>query len=371
MLRKFKVSNFKCFEKDFELDLTKTKGYEFNKECIKHNTVNSAIIYGYNAMGKSNLALAIFDIIEHLTDKNKNPTVYKNYLCANSSESYASFYFEFYINSKIVVYEYMKKDYETIVYEKFSIDNELLFHIDRREGDNTATINIEGAELLRTDGINSQLSILKYTKNNTVLIRNDINDTFMEFFDYVESMLFFRSLEDRTYIGFRNDAKNLTDEIIEKDKVKDFEEFLNSINIECNLDVVENIDGKTLVFKIGEKNLSFFDIISTGTSSVTLFYYWYISILEGDIKFIFIDEFDAFYHQTLSEAIVKRLISSGVQFILTSHNTSNLTNDLLRPDCYFVMNKKTAKSLSSLTQKELREAHNIEKMYKSGAFDVE
>jgi AAA15 family ATPase/GTPase len=79
MLRKFKVSNFKSFEKDFELDLTQVNGYEFNKNAIHNGIVNHAIIYGQNGVGKSNLALAIFDIIGHLTDKERNEAAYKNY----------------------------------------------------------------------------------------------------------------------------------------------------------------------------------------------------------------------------------------------------------------------------------------------------
>ena len=86
---------------------------------------------------------------------------------------------------------------------------------------------------------------------------------------------------------------------------------------------------------------------------------------------MFIDEFDAFYHHDLSKMIVETLKEIGVQFILTTHNTSILSNDLLRPDCYFLLNKKKIKSLSNSTDKELREAHNIEKMYKAGAFNVD
>ena len=47
-----------------------------------------------------------------------------------------------------------------------------------------------------------------------------------------------------------------------------------------------------------------------------------------------------------------------------------MSNDLLRPDCYFLMYKDSIKSLAKNTTKELREAHNIEKMYKAGSFDV-
>ncbi len=48
-----------------------------------------------------------------------------------------------------------------------------------------------------------------------------------------------------------------------------------------------------------------------------------------------------------------------------------MSNDLLRPDCYFSMNKERVVSFANLTTKELRLAHNIEKMYKAGKFDVE
>jgi AAA15 family ATPase/GTPase len=71
----------------------------------------------------------------------------------------------------------------------------------------------------------------------------------------------------------------------------------------------------------------------------------------------------------LSAMVVEYLKESNVQFILSTHNTSIMTNDLLRPDCYFVMYKDRVKSLPNLTQKELREAHNIEKMYKARSFD--
>jgi hypothetical protein len=45
-----------------------------------------------------------------------------------------------------------------------------------------------------------------------------------------------------------------------------------------------------------------------------------------------------------------------------------MTNELFRPDCYFFIGKNGIKSLSNSTVKELREAHNIEKMYRAGAF---
>jgi len=371
MLRKFKVSNFKGFDKNFSLDLTEVNGYEFNTECIKNEIVNNALVYGHNGVGKSNLALAIFDIIEHLTDKNRDERVYKNYLNAYNESDHAEFYYEFLINSKVVTYEYRKTDYKTIIYEKFTVDNNEFVIFDRINS-SSATIKFKGAETLKTEINNNELSVLKYIKNNTELESNPINDTFAVFFRFVESMLYFRSLEDRMYLGLEEfRGKSILEDIIEKNNVEDFECFLNAAGIECKLSEEANLNKKTLVFNFNGKILPFYNAVSTGTSALTLFYYWYQSIKnDSKVSFLFIDEFDAFYHHALSALVVEKLKQTGVQFILTTHNTSIITNDLLRPDCYFLMSKNNIRSLSKCTTKELREAHNIEKMYKAGTFHV-
>ena len=45
-----------------------------------------------------------------------------------------------------------------------------------------------------------------------------------------------------------------------------------------------------------------------------------------------------------------------------------MSNRLSRPDATFILTKEYVKSLAFCTQKELREAHNIEKMYREGGF---
>ena len=371
MLRKFKVSNFKCFEKDFMLDLSETNGYTFNSNCVKNDIVNCAMIYGHNGMGKSNLGLAIFDIIEHLTDKNRNDSKYKNYLNAYSKSFTADFYYEFFLNGKIVKYEYKKTDYKTFVFEKFSIDNTELVLFDRANGNNQFSVKFKGTETLNTTINDNQLSVLKYIKNNTVLDDNEYNKIFIDFFSFIERMLYFRSLEDRTYMGLDIGSKTLTDDIIENNNVHDFEKFLNDANIKCKLTIVKGLNKKDIAFDFNGKKILMYEILSTGTSALTLFYFWFQRIKKAEVSFLFIDEFDAFYHHDLSRMIIEKLKDTGIQFILTTHNTSIITNDLLRPDCYFLMNKKKIQSLSQSTEKELREAHNIEKMYKAGAFNVD
>lgn len=82
------------------------------------------------------------------------------------------------------------------------------------------------------------------------------------------------------------------------------------------------------------------------------------------------DEFDAFYHTDLSMAVVRKILGiEDVQAVITSHNTDLLSNQLLRPDCFFKMEDNKIKAFSDLTPKALREAHNLQKMYKAGAFN--
>ena len=371
MLRKFKVSNFKSFEKNFELDLTDTNGYEFSKSSIKNGIVNNAIIYGQNGVGKSNLAFAIFDIIEHLTDNVRNENTYSNYINANSNDGLAHFCYEFFINSKVVIYEYKKSDYKTILYERFIIEGEELILFDRINK-SKAIVRLKGTETLKTEIDNNELSILKYIKNNSNLLADEINKTYLSFFTFIEQMLHFRSLTENMYQGTNIESVDILENIVERNNVQEFEAFLNKAGIECKLGITFERGRNTISMNFGNKQFLFAKLASTGTLALTLFYFWYQTIKEKQkVSFLFIDEFDAFYHHSLSALIVEKIKETGVQFILTTHNTSIMTNDLLRPDCYFIMTKKQIRSFSKSTQKELREAHNIEKMYKAGSFNVE
>lgn len=89
---------------------------------------------------------------------------------------------------------------------------------------------------------------------------------------------------------------------------------------------------------------------------------------------VYIDEFDAFYHFELSKEVQKLLNKlKGVQIFTTTHNTDLMSNDLLRPvrpDCYFLLHDNKISTLSKQTDKEIRKAHNLQKMYKAGFFNA-
>ena len=76
MLKRFEVENFKGFKDRLVFDL-QAREYEFNKNLISNGIVNKGIIYGKNGIGKSNLGIALFDIVLHLTDKERLPVQYQ------------------------------------------------------------------------------------------------------------------------------------------------------------------------------------------------------------------------------------------------------------------------------------------------------
>ena len=86
---------------------------------------------------------------------------------------------------------------------------------------------------------------------------------------------------------------------------------------------------------------------------------------------MYIDEFDAFYHYEMSENMIQYLKVKypNSQVILTTHNTNLMTNSIMRPDCLFILSTYgTLTPLCDATERELREGHNLEKLYISGEF---
>ena len=57
------------------------------------------------------------------------------------------------------------------------------------------------------------------------------------------------------------------------------------------------------------------------------------------------------------------------QVIITSHNTNLMTNRIMRPDCYYILSGNKLTSFADATRRELREGHNLEKLYMGGEFD--
>lgn len=366
MLKRFEVENYKGFENRLIFDLT-ARDYDFNKGIVKDDIVNKGIIYGKNGIGKSNLGIALFDIVLHLTDKEKIPPQYlSSYLNLNSKKEYAEFKYCFQFDDDEVIYEYRKQNAYYLIDEKLIINGKVVLYYHYFEKEH----NFMDKKLigdLNVELLDNKLSVLKYIYRNTP---TDTNSPFSKMMEFVDHMLWYRGLSDgNTFCGFTNGATSLIEGLYACGKKKEFEDFLRTNDLNYHLEWRENngIHELIAVFQSGKKT-PFLSIASTGTMSLFLYFYWSITAFQS-ISLLFIDEFDAFFHYEAAENIVLRLNSNrSFQSFLTSHNTYLMQNKLTRPDCCFIMTNCKITNLFNSTEKEIREAHNLEKMYRNGAF---
>ena len=372
MLEKFSVKNYRQFNEILEFDLT-ANNYSFNPECIKQNLVKLALIYGENGTGKTNLGWALFDIVSHLTDNNSHIET-NNYLNAFAREKYAEFKFEFrfsdkYQKIKPLIYEYQKNENSVLISEKIIINNNVVLNYNLNQ---PLMTTLSGAEKLNKNiNPSKNLSAVKYIYKNTSLDkRNQDNVIFIKFIEFINHILYFRSVfEGKVFSGYKTGLSNIEQDIIKNKNLKNFEQFLSDFGLNFQLVSVKQLNKQKIGVKMGTQVLPFFEIISTGTLSLTYFYYWWQSIKDNQIPLLFIDEFDCSYHFSLSEKIIEKLKKlPNTQVILTTHNTNLLSNELIRPDCGFVIDGSTIKSLNQATERELRQIHNLEKMYLAGEF---
>lgn len=364
MIQEFKVRNYKNFRDELDFSLRTVKNYEFNTNIIKDGMIKDSLLIGENASGKTNLGYAMLDITRHLTDKRRKEVGWApNYF---NSEDMVYFEYTFRFDQSVLVYSYEKKEPDKVLREQLMIDGKKVIVSDY----SFKKVLLKGAENLNLENYDHGISLVKYVYANTILDKNDKDCiAFQQFIKFVNGMLWFSSTEGNRYIGFSNIQGDLLKMLSEREgAVEKLEAFLKDLGINYQLVVRDKGEGKNVYCKMGQREVPFHWIISSGTRSLIFFFFWYLQT--ENVSFLYIDEFDAFYHTDLSAAVVKKVIELGhTQAVITSHNTDLLSNGLLRPDCIFKLEDNTIKPLSDLTDKALREAHNLQKMYKAGAFN--
>lgn len=366
MLVRFAVKNYRGFADRIEFDLSHPNNYSFNIFAIRDGVVKNGILYGPNGCGKTNFSLAIFDIVNHLSQKWKKIDYYTNFVNAGNSDKSVCFEYTFKFGDITLFYAYSKDAKGGLLTEKLAVNNSVVF--DKKSDGldiDKSQFPIDGKVLGSLASNANQVSIVNYLLTSFPLSHEHY---LIRLKDFVNSMLWFRCLDTREFIGLDTSVTNLEEYIISKGLVRDFHDFLKSVSGQ-DFDFVEPSSGDKQIFcRYGNGTVPFFQIASTGTMSLQLLYYW-IKQMDG-ASFVFIDEFDAFYHFRLSYEVCKLLFKLDCQVFTSSHNTYLMTNDLLRPDCNFIIGENKIKPLNECTDKELRFGHNIEKMFRGNAFSL-
>ncbi len=381
MLKKFTLRNYRNFKDEISIDFHNIAGYQFSSDCISDGAISKMLIYGRNATGKTNLGRALMDINMLMSDiKMFMPN--RVFLNADSTGETAEFSYTFLFEGRELIYNYSRSFNQELQNEKLKIDGTDIFNCEFTKGVyDFANLEYIEAEIANTDRylqsletnkevedtIETKLPFLKWLVSNVALNSDSI---LIRLVDYVRRMTMFTV--SSSLMGFPRKINDSFYELLENsEKLKDFEEFLNAMGIECSLVLKKLPDGQRELYFAHEKLIPFFQNASSGTLALVTLYRRLVSRV-WEASFIYLDEFDAFYHYEMAENLIRffKIKYPKCQIIMTSHNTNLMTNRLMRPDCLFILSRiGTLTSLCNATPRELREGHNLEKMYISGEFE--
>ncbi|MBF1266430.1 MAG: ATP-binding protein [Porphyromonadaceae bacterium] len=369
MLKEFRVQGYRGFKDEIVWSFVPAGDYDFAHHAVSETgLIKSGIVFGKNGSGKSNLGYALFDIINHLADGvHRDNDYYDNFVYANHDDGLVKFTYLFLFDGQELEYRYSKTENGELVAEELKCDGDLILSLEK----NGALIlhGFDFSDRVKQDieqGGNA-VSVVKFLLTSTPLPSGHY---LLNLQSFVEQMLWFQNLDERRYLGLKSSERTLSRFILKNDLVDDLQKFLEETSEQSYSLLRLEGDEDWLYCTVDGELIPLLAIASTGTRSLFLLYCWMKQVEQQRASFVFIDEFDAFYHFALSKAVCKQLFNLPAQVFLSSHNTALISNDLLRPDCYFVIDGKSVRSLPQLTDKDLQWGHNLEKLYRGGAFEA-
>lgn len=380
MLTKFELKNYKNFKDKIALDFTKVGGYQFSTDCVKNNVLNKMLIYGRNATGKTNLGLAIIDIVRIISGKKRlEDGIFLN---AGSDENSAMFSYTFRFRDNEIIYLYKRLSQTRLSEEEFWLNGILIYKVDfvnkKFNFENLSYIHAEIINIERyiqsLDTVDNmeedsvlQIPFLRWLINNTAF---DSKSVIISLADFIIDMRMMTTGRIGSNVDYRR-YEAFFELLADKDELIKFEKYLNYMGVSCRLAVEKIPDGRYELYFKYKKLVPFRESASRGTEALLNIYRRIINAVRKT-TLLYLDEFDAFFHYEVAEKLILYFKHNfpDCQIIFTTHNTNLMSNRLLRPDCLFILSEKgNLTALCDATNRELREGHNLGKMYISGEFE--
>lgn len=411
MLIQFNFKNFKSFRDETSLDLSATKMTDHEDHVVEianDKLLKVAAIYGANASGKSNVYDAFhymsYYVVESFkfggTEENRrkadsdylkvtpflfdemsrnDETSFEVFYIDNSENSGKIYQYGFSLKNDEVVEEWLyyktktsRNNYRTVFYRKKDEELEMHGFLKSHIKNIKASINKEALIV----SLGAKLRVEKLIKVRDWFLNNDIID----FGDPAEN--FFRSkvLPD----GFA-DSKEVQGNVVKY--FASFDEAIQDFNVEQQHQEDEKDTGK--VYKINtlhkmtdSENMASIPLKqeSSGTLKMFALYPSLKDVLDNGGT-LFVDELNARLHPLLVRNIILTFLSPEIntqnaQLIFTTHDILQFTNELLRRDEIWLVdkNKDGISELYSLADfkdedgNKVRRGEAILKKYLTGSY---
>jgi AAA15 family ATPase/GTPase len=376
MILEVRLSNFFSIKEEIVLDMRASDSNSKKNldlldntfECKDERVLKSAVIYGANASGKSNIIKAIrfcrsMVLSSHLNNENTvfdfSPFKFDEY---SKKESY--FLVKFIIND--IEYEYSFSLTNTEI-----VKEELYYYPNGRRAKIFARNEKNGKEKNKiysfSSAIPKPMDVAENTSRKTLYISRA-----SQLDREIPKMIF--SFFSNSFIL---DYPTLNDKEIENLYNQNREHLLKALNM-ADSDIVDISLKEGLFFKTfhkANKDVQF-DLMSEESKGTQVLFSLMLVVIDivKNNKVLLIDEIEASLHSKIVEYIVELFhVSSSAQIIFTTHNTSLLNLNKLRKDQIYFVNKKEDGSsdlYSLFDYKDFRDNMNVEKAYLQGRFDA-
>ncbi|MBN2039186.1 MAG: AAA family ATPase [Spirochaetes bacterium] len=437
MLVRFFTSNFLSFKDEVELSMIAGQGRQFENHLIKRQNDNdidilkSAIIYGANASGKSNLIKAIQFAQKTIQTEFKSGqtipvTPFK--LCEECYKKPSKFEFEYKIENKLYSYGFTCNSNNILEEWLFEIGKKTEKPIFERTTKSSTQIEIvfnkkifnnleerKRLEFIAADTLPNQLFLTVTNKRNikNILKAKPIFDSYNWFSKVLTVILpeskfggleFYLS-EDKNFSNIFQTFLEVFDTGIKgiKSIETDFDNLPNDIPVKIKNKLIENLEAgdraiiaggnniRYAIFKDKDSQLKIFKLMakhkndknddiyfeineeSDGTQRLIDFIPTLIDIAKNPKVFV-IDEIDRSLHPLLTHKLLdlfyKLSANINSQIILASHETCLLDLKFVRKDeIWFIYKDKDGSSkINSLEQFKPRSDLEIRKGYLLGRF---
>lgn len=362
MLKKFTVQGYRNFSCPLSIDFSNVRDYRFNENALQDNLVKCGVMYGKNAVGKTNLCRALMDIRNNI-GRGYHTSDETNFLTADGLTESALFEYIFKIKENEFVYSYRKTNRKKLLEERLVLNGAVVFDYenDTNVGMVDQHLELVGADQLNWAYLGADQSILNYICNT---VPAEVNNPIIDLYDFILNI---HPIHDALMVDYRF-INDVIDRVITQGNVAELQSFLNSFGIYEKLVVLDSPSGAPVLYFDKERPVPFIENCSSGTIALLRLFNYFNSV--NGSSFLFVDEFDAFYHHDLAEGVINYFKGlKGLQVLCASHNTDLFSNKILRPDCLFILSDSGFTSAADATRRELREGNNLEKLYKAGEFD--